>query len=150
MQYKKGQKNYVVKQAGAILLTVLLTVGLFFPGCALTGYAASKDDPGSKRLTGDIPASFYEGAAFQAERTDAVANPFTGRVYTHNDRFDNVAIVNGIDISEHNVVTDWNQVKQAGIEYVILRAAYRGYGSAGTLVEDAKYQNYIKGALAAG
>lgn len=150
MQYKKGQKNYVVKQAGAILLTVLLTVGLFFPGCALTGYAASKDDPGSKRLTGDIPASFYEGATFYQERTDAAANPFTGRVYTHNDRFDNVAIVNGIDISEHNVVTDWNQVKQAGIEYVILRAAYRGYGSAGTLVEDAKYQNYIKGALAAG
>lgn len=150
MQYSKGQKRNVVKRTGAVMLVLSLLFGLLFPGGVLTGYAEQKDDPGSKRLTGDIPASFYEGAAFQPERTDAVANPFTGRVYTHNDRFDNVAIVNGIDISEHNVVTDWNQVKQSGIEYVILRAAYRGYGSAGTLVEDAKYQNYIKGALAAG
>lgn len=132
------------------MLIISLLLGLLYTGHPLISYASSKDDPGSKRLTGDIPASFYEGAVFQAERTDAAANPFTGRVYTHNDRYDNIAVVNGIDISEHNVVTDWNQVKQSGIEYVILRAAYRGYGSAGTLVEDAKYQTYIKGALAAG
>lgn len=148
MEYNKGKK--IIKRTNAIVLAVMLVLGLLLPGVSITASAASKDDPGSKRLTGDIPASFYEGASFYQERTDAAANPFTGRVYTHNERFDNVAVVNGIDISEHNVVTDWSQVKQAGIEFVILRAAYRGYGSAGTLVEDARYQNYIKGALAAG
>ncbi len=55
----------------------------------------------------------------------------------------------GIDVSRYNVVTDWNAVKAAGVEYVIIRCGYRGYGS-GVLVEDSSFKNHIQGATAAG
>ena len=35
---------------------------------------------------------------------------------------------NGIDVSSHNRIHDWNQVKLSGVDYVIARAAVRGYG----------------------
>ena len=57
--------------------------------------------------------------------------------------------VMGIDISKHNGTVDWNAVKNAGVEFVILRCGYRGSAS-GVLVEDEKFRTNIKGATAAG
>ena len=57
--------------------------------------------------------------------------------------------VMGIDISKHNGTVDWNAVKNAGVEFVILRCGYRGSVS-GVLVEDEKFRTNIKGATAAG
>lgn len=57
--------------------------------------------------------------------------------------------VMGIDISKHNGTVDWNAVKNAGVEFVILRCGYRGSAS-GVLVEDEKFRTNIKGAMAAG
>lgn len=57
--------------------------------------------------------------------------------------------VMGIDISKHNGTVDWNAVKNAGVEFVILRCGYRGSAS-GMLVEDEKFRTNIKGATAAG
>ncbi len=36
------------------------------------------------------------------------------------------------------------------MEFVIIRVGYRGYGSAGTLVEDPKFKTYLDGATKAG
>lgn len=55
----------------------------------------------------------------------------------------------GIDVSEHQTITDWNAVKEAGIEYVFIRVGYRGYGS-GTLEPDVNAQEFYEGAKAAG
>ena len=55
----------------------------------------------------------------------------------------------GIDVSSHNGSVDWNAVANAGVEYVIIRCGYRGYGS-GALVEDSRYRTNINGALNAG
>ncbi len=55
----------------------------------------------------------------------------------------------GIDISEHQEVTDWNAVKEAGVEYVFIRVGYRGYGS-GSLEPDEMAQEFYQGAKAAG
>lgn len=57
--------------------------------------------------------------------------------------------VMGIDISKHNGTVDWNAVKNAGVDFVILRCGYRG-SSSGVLVEDEKFRENIKGASAAG
>lgn len=56
----------------------------------------------------------------------------------------------GIDVSEYQTEVDWNQVKDSGIEFAMIRLGYRGYGEAGTLVEDAMYRKHIEGALEAG
>lgn len=55
----------------------------------------------------------------------------------------------GIDVSKHNGNIDWNAVKNAGVNYVIIRCGYRG-SATGVLVEDEKFRSNIQGAQAAG
>lgn len=55
----------------------------------------------------------------------------------------------GIDISKHNGTINWSAVKNAGVNYVILRCGYRG-SATGVLVEDEKFRSNIQGAQAAG
>lgn len=55
----------------------------------------------------------------------------------------------GIDVSKYQTGIDWNRVKNAGINFVMIRCGYRGYGS-GVLVEDPMYASHIRGAKAAG
>ena len=56
----------------------------------------------------------------------------------------------GIDVSEYQPSVDWQQVKNAGIDFAIIRVGYRGYGEEGRLVEDAMFKSHIEGALEAG
>lgn len=55
----------------------------------------------------------------------------------------------GIDVSKWNGEIDWDKVKNAGVEFVIIRCGYRGSVS-GSLVEDPYFAANIKGATAAG
>lgn len=54
----------------------------------------------------------------------------------------------GIDVSKWNKEIDWDKVKEAGVEYAIIRVGYRG-SSTGVLVEDPYFKKNIKGAAAA-
>lgn len=56
----------------------------------------------------------------------------------------------GIDISEFNGTVNWQVAKNAGIDFAILRCAYRGYGSAGNMKEDGMLDKNIRSAKAAG
>lgn len=47
-----------------------------------------------------------------------------------------------LDLSHYNKVTDWNAVKKA-VDGVILRCAYRGYGS-GNIVADNRFSEYAE------
>lgn len=55
----------------------------------------------------------------------------------------------GIDISQHNNVTDWNAVKAAGVDFVMLRAGVRTYGG-GEMRKDTCFRLYYEGAKKAG
>lgn len=88
--------------------------------------------------------------------TPITASAFTGssnfmdKTYTHQDRFVSSGIQQGIDVSYHNGTLDWSTIKAAGVDFAILRAAYRGYGTEGTLVRDAKFAEYMQGAMSQG
>ncbi|WP_051208797.1 glycoside hydrolase family 25 protein [Butyrivibrio sp. WCD3002] len=56
----------------------------------------------------------------------------------------------GIDISHHDGEIDFNAVKESGIDFVIIRVGYRGYGAEGILREDKNYRQYIEAAHDAG
>ena len=56
----------------------------------------------------------------------------------------------GIDVSRYQGEIDWQQVKAAGVEFVIIRAGFRGYGQAGVMGEDAMAQVNYQGAKEAG
>lgn len=55
----------------------------------------------------------------------------------------------GIDVSKYQSSINWQKVKNAGINFVIIRCGYRGYGS-GVLVQDPMFSSHITGAKAAG
>ncbi len=52
---------------------------------------------------------------------------YTGLTYSHNDRFDNAKIINGIDVSQYQNDIDWEKVKADGIDFAIIRVGGRGY-----------------------
>ena len=55
----------------------------------------------------------------------------------------------GIDVSKWNKEIDWDKVKEAGIEFAIIRVGYRG-SVTGSLVEDPYFEANMKGAAASG
>ena len=57
--------------------------------------------------------------------------------------------VPGIDVSEHQTDIDWKAVKEAGIEFAMIRVGFRGWLS-GELSLDAHFYDNIEGALDAG
>lgn len=63
----------------------------------------------------------------------------------------NLNALTGIDISAHNTITDWNALKEDGIDFVMLRTGYRGYGvGTGKLTKDTKFREYYRAAKEAG
>lgn len=56
----------------------------------------------------------------------------------------------GIDVSYFQDNIDWTKVKNAGVDFVMLRLGFRGYGEEGKLVVDEKFHQYIKEAQDAG
>ncbi|MBE6961351.1 MAG: hypothetical protein E7445_02740 [Ruminococcaceae bacterium] len=61
-----------------------------------------------------------------------------------------VEAIPGLDVSEFQGEVNWQQVKDSGMEFVMLRVGFRGYGQAGKLVADKNFEKNITGALDAG
>lgn len=55
----------------------------------------------------------------------------------------------GIDVSERNGEIDWSKVKEAGIDFALVRVGYRGCQE-GMLMEDSRCAEYLRGASEAG
>lgn len=68
---------------------------------------------------------------------------------THNSRFSGCEQTWGIDVSKYQGDINWSQVRESGIDYAIIRAGFRGYGT-GTIVMDTCYTKYMQGAIEAG
>ena len=56
----------------------------------------------------------------------------------------------GIDVSGYQKEIDWQQVKDAGIQFAIIRVGGRGWGASGKLYTDSCAQENYNGAKAAG
>jgi len=69
---------------------------------------------------------------------------------TYSDENGNVTSYIGIDVSRHQGNIDWERVKAAGVDFVIIKCGIRGYGPEGNFAEDAMFRTNIEGALAAG
>ena len=94
-------------------------------------------------LLSGVPKCTYD---FSKLKTDEE----TGYKSFH-DKENGVTARFGIDVSEfQGEAIDWKQVKDSGVEFVIIRLGYRAYGDTGELVMDAMYEQNIKGALDAG
>ncbi len=78
-------------------------------------------------------------------------SPFIGNSYSHNARFTNDVVVNGVDVSwwQHNN-SDWISAKAAGVDFSIMRASYTGIGSKFKLAEDTRFASHYAKAKSAG
>lgn len=94
-------------------------------------------------LLSDVPKCTYDFEHLETDET-------TGYKY-YVDKENGVTAKFGIDVSEfQGEDIDWEQVRDSGVEFVIIRLGYRAYGESGELVLDAMYEQNIKGALDAG
>lgn len=85
---------------------------------------------------------------------DVPQNPYTLSAFSGEDltkRYEEQGYQTmlGIDVSKFQGSIDWEQVKNAGISYVMLRIGLRGYGSGKLLLDERFYEN-LKGAKAQG
>lgn len=55
----------------------------------------------------------------------------------------------GIDVSSYQGEVDWQQVAEAGVDFVMLRVGYRGY-TKGSIMADEMFESNMTGALSAG
>lgn len=136
---------------GVYLTGLFLIIVLGFSACSLNFFSG---EPTTQETTGEFMTDkngnlvpVYE----DVETTQLVAENFLrdekDRVY-YADAI--VRIFTGIDVSVFQGDIDWNKVKADGIDFVMIRAGFRGYGENGTLNEDALFRENCKNALAAG
>lgn len=67
----------------------------------------------------------------------------------YTDKNGKVISKKGIDISKYQGDVNWDKVAKDGVEFVMLRVGYRGYGT-GAIVLDEKFDDNVKGATKAG
>ncbi len=103
---------------------------------SLEKVTADPEDPGKYRLTGRGTGDF-SGSAI---RTQALS---------HQSKYKDCIKQWGIDVSYHNGTIDWEKAKADGVEFAIIRVAYRGYEN-GKLKVDTQAYNNMKNANAAG
>ena len=96
--------------------------------------AAEQAEPESRYIEG-LARNVYDGNFYQ----DGAFVRYDGYTPSHV----------GIDVSAHQGRIDWTQVAQAGVEFAMIRAGYRGY-TQGVLEQAAYFAQNLDGALAAG
>lgn len=93
-------------------------------------------NPLMNRIIEELPKSEFEAAQF------VESGGFIG--YSGPDR-----AKRGIDVSDHQGDIDWTAVAADGVEFAMLRVAYRGY-TEGTITLDTKFAQNVQGARANG
>lgn len=134
---KKLRRKELERLAVALMaVLLLLLIPLFFWKC-------SGDAPHS----GNTPETFTLPPASSLE-----PNPYGVADFCYKDGYlslkDGSSIL-GIDVSSHQGEIDWQQVADAGVRFVLIRVAYRGYGNGALVADELAQQNYA-GAKAAG
>lgn len=87
----------------------------------------------------DVDRNLYDTACFAVSEEGRVTYEKHGK-----------QAMTGIDVSVYQGEIDWQKVKEAGIEFAMIRVGFRGYGSRGVIVEDTYFKQNMEGALEAG
>ncbi len=94
------------------------------------------------KIVKEVPRHNYDVENFYIEDGDDV-------MYYHSDDGSRASMV-VIDVSTYQTDIDWEAVKADGVDGVMIRVGYRGYGSEGKLVLDDMFVEHVEGATAAG
>ncbi|MBP3367567.1 MAG: glycoside hydrolase family 25 protein [Treponema sp.] len=101
------------------------------------GFIDYYGEPQVVKINPNIKRHGYEAQLFRREKS---------KMFYDGAGF---SVRQGVDISRHDKDVDWKKLRAGGYDFVILRAAWRGYQS-GILHEDEHFKRNIRGALDAG
>lgn len=62
---------------------------------------------------------------------------------------DDYTLLQGVDVSSFQGSIDWQQVKDSGIDFAVVRAGSRAYGTDGEIIEDKNFLSNVCGAASA-
>ena len=136
----------------SVLIVVLMTMSIIYEGCSY--YKESEKESAKETFQFvdvkgvEYEAPLLENVPMNTYDYDLLSKKNGYPCYTDKDG--KVISKLGIDVSEYQNPVNWQQVKNAGVEYVMIRVGYRGYGEEGRLVEDAMFRSHMEGAVAAG
>ncbi len=141
---KKRKPFYKSLRFWLILITALVVAGL----CVAIAAELWGNGGNGKKDHG----IFHHGQQEQQTFPPPETNPYEPLDFYYEDGYLTCGAGKstlGIDVSYWQGEIDWQQVKDAGIEFVIIRAGYRGTGE-GTLEADSTANANYEGAKAAG
>lgn len=164
----KAKDNIRGRRLMARVLAAALAIMLVFTSVSV--YGADSDDISDDADTSDIPE--YADEAYENEDPEffryytiddsgniilkdddenKISRSRASSSYKHPDKYKDCIVYNCVDVSEHQGGSiDWEKVKKAGMTHTVIRAAFRGYGSKGTLVKDSYFKRNIEKAYDAG
>ena len=138
MEQKTKTRWYIWVGAGLLTVALLLTVPVMLPH---TG----EDTPSSE-------TSQSTASTVQSTLPEPSVNVFSPMDFAYAGDYLTCTTdksILGLDVSTHQKEIDWEQVKAAGFEFVMIRLAYRG-SIEGQLSADEWAQTYYRGAREAG
>lgn len=103
---------------------------------------SDKDGYVFKDINKDLIMNDYDKSGFKIEKDD---NDIPTKVEYFED--DKLVSYTGIDVSKHNGNIDWSKVAKSNIDFAIIRAAVRGYGTEGRLLPDENFEKNAKAAI---
>lgn len=125
-----------------VLVVIFLIVYIII---SLSGGAPAKDDPST-------PSSWEDTASPDVPLPPPQANPYSKQDFAYEGDYLTCLAgesMLGVDVSYWQGIIDWQQVRQAGVEFAILRLGWRG-SEQGVLAEDDYAQSNYTGAKDAG
>lgn len=142
-------KKYIKIIAGLTAALLVCTV------CAFGAYRVVKRFNSSTGITTETPVTDISGRIIP-NHTDIAKSALSPEFFvrdgkgrmTYSDS--SVKTYTGIDVSVFQGDIDWDAVKNDGIDFVMLRVGYRGYGQKGIMGKDDKFYSNYEGAKKAG
>ncbi len=132
--------------------------GALLIGCIIAIIAAVRPDPEpvsmivetdwTEEMTTQPPHPIKERLPVVPCRYNLGQLSCENQIYRYMDG-ETVTSAFGIDVSSHQGEIDWTAVKNAGVEFVFVRAGFRGYES-GKLVPDETFDKNMQGAMDVG
>lgn len=143
-------KTAVRYKIGVIIFAVaVLALGIFV-AIKLIGGGKEEIDPHEGQVY------IYDGFdwVWMTPLEGVPANPLTAEMFTANGSEisyigADYEVLRGIDVSEHQLEINWQQVAQSNVDYAYIRLGRRGYTEGG-LFEDPYFAANMQGAQAAG
>lgn len=150
----KTKQKKKLKHKLSLLIAIIVAVALaFIVSSRLKSPATEEPEDPHKGLV-----QVFDGSknTWILPAKDMPVNPFSEDDFSHDENGvpsfigKGYASFRGVDVSEHQGDIDWEQVKQSGIDFAILRIGGRGYGVSGKFIVDEYFAENLAGAKAAG